>query len=337
MVPKFLGQQLLTAEPGIGEEAKIQRNTQAEILAILTAILTWSTELEGKDVMIVTDSSATQGNLLSGSSSDAHSQELVSLLAFVLSAKNIQVWVQWLPSKQNPGDPFSRPLTDQKEAFAIAKAIGAEWTPPIMPPTIVQSAHARGIAMQSSTGPSSWSTQDQLAFVAELGALDAKDLGKALLAAVRPLPEGQPILRLGYWKRTSQMCSATRHHPHLVRMLLHQAELFAPGKGISWMLILQDVPLKLPSVEHSTCHLRIDIDKNCLNISTQNDSGAMSVVACCPLASDRRLTVVLGSDKSPLPPVILMKLQRLGFSLRNVQPLEKVTVGKKGRPHQLRK
>ena len=56
MFPEFLGKQLLTAEPGPGEEPKIQRNTQAEIMAIVTGVLTWADQLKGKDLLIVTDS-----------------------------------------------------------------------------------------------------------------------------------------------------------------------------------------------------------------------------------------------------------------------------------------
>ena len=40
MIPEFLGKQLLTAEPWPGQELKIQRNTQAEIFAIVTGVLT---------------------------------------------------------------------------------------------------------------------------------------------------------------------------------------------------------------------------------------------------------------------------------------------------------
>ena len=126
MIPEFLGKQLLTAEPGPGLEPKIQRNTQAEILAIVTGIITWAESLKGKDLPIVTDSSATMGNILGGSSADAHSQELVAFLWFIIAAFEIHVWVEWLPSKQNPGDPFSRPLTHKKEAFDIVGHIDAE-------------------------------------------------------------------------------------------------------------------------------------------------------------------------------------------------------------------
>ena len=54
MISEFLGKQLLTAEPGRGEEPKIQRNTQAEILAIVTGILTRTGQSKGTELVIVT-------------------------------------------------------------------------------------------------------------------------------------------------------------------------------------------------------------------------------------------------------------------------------------------
>lgn len=119
MIPELLSKLFLTAEPGSNEDTKIQRNAQVEILAIVTGILTWTNVLKGEDVLIVTDSSATQGYLLGGSSPDAHLQELVAFLWYIITAFDIQVWVQWLPSEQNPGKPFSRPLTHKTEASEI--------------------------------------------------------------------------------------------------------------------------------------------------------------------------------------------------------------------------
>ena len=66
-------------------------------MAIVTGILTWTSELKGKDLLIVTDSFAMKGNLLGGSSSDAHSQELVAFLWYIIAAFEIQVWVERLP------------------------------------------------------------------------------------------------------------------------------------------------------------------------------------------------------------------------------------------------
>ena len=54
-------------------------------------MLTWSSCLKGTDLLVVTDSSATMGNLLKGSSSDAHSQELVAFWWFIVSAFEISV------------------------------------------------------------------------------------------------------------------------------------------------------------------------------------------------------------------------------------------------------
>ena len=146
----------------------------------------------------MTDSSATMGNMLGGSSSDAHSQELMAFLWFIIAAFEIRVWVEWLPSKQNPGDPFSRPLTHKKGAFEIVGHIDAEWSPPVLAPTVVQSPHAWEWAMSSKVDPALWSNSQQLKFVAELGALEPAELASALCAAVRAPPESAQVLQLGY-------------------------------------------------------------------------------------------------------------------------------------------
>ncbi len=75
VVPQHLAAQLLAIEDGrVG--ARAQRNTQAELLAVLVALLTWSEDLRGCELVIFDDSQAAEGNLLSGSATTAHSKEL---------------------------------------------------------------------------------------------------------------------------------------------------------------------------------------------------------------------------------------------------------------------
>ena len=42
--------------------------------------------------------------------------DIIWLLCVVYQLK---VWVKWIPGKQSPGDPFSRPTTHAKEARAL--------------------------------------------------------------------------------------------------------------------------------------------------------------------------------------------------------------------------
>ncbi len=72
MVPQHLAAQLLAIEDG-RVEAKVQRNTQTEFLAVLVALLAWSEELRGCELVIFDDSQAAEGNPLSGSATTAGS------------------------------------------------------------------------------------------------------------------------------------------------------------------------------------------------------------------------------------------------------------------------
>ena len=43
------------------------------------------------------------------------------VLLFLAAMYRIEIWVDWVPSKQNPGDPYSRPLTDKAAAEELDK------------------------------------------------------------------------------------------------------------------------------------------------------------------------------------------------------------------------
>ena len=107
-VPDHLAAQLLTATED--KLTKAQRNTQCKLLAILTAIMTWREELQGGTFLILSDSTASLGNLNSGTSADDHSQQIVAQTPYLMVVYRIEYWVDWVPGKQTPGDPYSRPL-----------------------------------------------------------------------------------------------------------------------------------------------------------------------------------------------------------------------------------
>ena len=116
MIPTNIQQELLQF---IVHDAKTQRNTQAELLAIIVAMLTWTQLLRGSDLVIYDDSSATIGCALSGSSADEHSKELVATIWLRFAHLQITVWfawVPWVPTETNPGDAPSRPKDPKKRA-----------------------------------------------------------------------------------------------------------------------------------------------------------------------------------------------------------------------------
>ncbi len=134
MVPQHLAAQLLAIEDG-RVEAKVQRNTQTELLAVLVALLTWSEELRGCELVIFDDSQAAEGNLLSGSATTAHSKELLGTIWLVAATLRVRVWVTRIPGRVNPGDPFSRPLEPAKqlEAAHLVRLTGASVDAPVFP------------------------------------------------------------------------------------------------------------------------------------------------------------------------------------------------------------
>ena len=123
-LPDHLTAQLLTATDEL--LTKEQRNTQCELLAILAAILTWREELQGGTLLILSDSTAALGNLVSGSSVDDHNQQIVAQLLYLMVVHRIEFWVDWVPGKQNLGDPYSRPLTNSEDAKKLDELLHAK-------------------------------------------------------------------------------------------------------------------------------------------------------------------------------------------------------------------
>ena len=109
MVPEHLAFQLLSMQEG--HKKKEQRNTQAELLAVLMAILMWHDDLQGQSLLILTESTAALNNCREGTAADQQSRDLVSTILFLGSVFRIHIWFAWVFSKQNPGDPYSRPKT----------------------------------------------------------------------------------------------------------------------------------------------------------------------------------------------------------------------------------
>ena len=172
--------------------------------------------------------------------------------------------------------------------------------------------------MSSKTDLALWSSSQQLEFVSELGALEQTELAAALCAAVHAPPKGAGALQLGYWPRRGSVVSTTIYFPHLVHTILHQAELYAPGKGICWIVVIQR---EAPSTPKDVLkHVRINVQDGFVSIAVANKHGTLIVCAKAPFVTQRRFTVFAGSLRNPLAPVVLRNLQKAGFSLRHVQP-----------------
>ena len=123
MVPQHLAYIFLSMQEE--DKEKRQRNTQAELLAILMSILMWHDDLRGNSLLILTDSTAALENVKAGVSSDQQSSDIVAHIQFFAMIYKIHFWFDWVPSKQNPGDPYSRPSTCGEEAKELDKLLGA--------------------------------------------------------------------------------------------------------------------------------------------------------------------------------------------------------------------
>jgi len=80
MIPPHLSYVLLSMQEE--DKEKRQRNTQAELLAILMAILMWHDDLRGNSLLILTDSTAALENVKAGVSSHQQSRDIVAHIQF---------------------------------------------------------------------------------------------------------------------------------------------------------------------------------------------------------------------------------------------------------------
>ena len=131
MIPDHIASQLLTS--GIAMADKVQRNTQAELLAVLTTILTWREELTGSCLLILGDSTSSETNLRKCTAGNQHSRNIVAQIHLLCTVYRVWLWYDWVPSKQNPGDPYSRPLTDAEMARELDRRCAAQRKQPLLP------------------------------------------------------------------------------------------------------------------------------------------------------------------------------------------------------------
>ena len=104
----------------------------------------------------------------------------------------------------------------------------------------------------------------------------------------------------------------------MVQIILRQAELYAPGRGLCWIVVLQK---EAPSSPKDVLkHVRIDVQDGFVSIAVVNKYGTWIVCAKVPFLTQRQFTVFAGSLRNPLAPVVLRNLQKAEFCLRHVQP-----------------
>ena len=103
-----------------------------------------------------------------------------------------------------------------------------------------------------------------------------------------------------------------------MQITLRQAELYAPGRDLCWIVVLQK---EAPSCPKDVLkQVRIDVRDGSVSIAVVNKHGTWIVCAKAPFLTQWQFTVFAGSLRNPLAPVVLRNLQKAGFSLRHVQP-----------------
>ena len=182
-VPAGLRHELLR----LGKE---QRNTQAELLAVLMLLLSKPAELRGTLLEIWEDNTAALYNILSGSAGDEQSRELVAAIWMIAAALRVHIWIGYVPSESNSSDPFSRPteVAKQREAAELAQLFQLRATEPVLPASIRAKPAVWAAAVGAASKPGAW--RDRAAQTRRKGLVGAAthfhaDLTRVLCAAFR--------------------------------------------------------------------------------------------------------------------------------------------------------
>jgi len=224
-VPDHVAARLLTATDE--QLTKEQRNTQCELLAILAAILTWREELQGATLLILSDLTAALGNLTSGSSADDHSQQIVAQMLYLMLVHRIEFWVDWVPGKQNPGDPYSRPLTNSEDAKKLDELLQARRCAPQLPTSLRAGPTAWREFLKQETKPSTWTSTTKFQVMAGLGVIQPQEVASMLLETFKDLK--QEVVTTGYWPKRDV---TNMWYPHVSTIVQGICDAVAPTEGI---------------------------------------------------------------------------------------------------------
>ena len=308
MLPHYLRKQLRTS--ATGEEEKQQRNTQAELLAILVVLLTWGQLLQGCSLVIATDSSAAEGNLLNGSAGDPHSQWIITHIWLLIVVFDIQVYVVWIPSKQNPGDPFSRPTTAALERGHLVKVFGIKVDTPRTPSQIKAEPERWLEAMNT---PLPWSATQRAHFMANFGVTKPEMVREVLETMIKP--EGAQVIRLGFFPRhqkTGQGVSAlTSHHPELVRLFLTQCKMYLGTNAITAIVVEQDIQRKINIMRNPM--LQMTFKDKWIHIQRWRGQSWQQLATYQVPSSTRCMRVTCGTDSDFVNPSTRLQLRAAGF------------------------
>ena len=185
----------------------------------------WCDDLQGQSLLILTDSTAALNNCKEGTAANQQSRDLVSTIIFWGSIFRIHIWFDWVPSKQNPGDPYSRPKTGKKEIAELDARMNAIQFEAVWLSFIRAGFTVWRTVLQSKNQPKTRSISTQVEMLVELGVARQEEFALALLYSVNP--DKARVLRLGHWPQFRP----TQETPH-IRFSLQLTKLLTNLAGV---------------------------------------------------------------------------------------------------------
>ena len=308
-VPDHLAAQLLTATES--KLTKAQRNTQCELLAMLAAILTWREELQGATLLILSDSTASLGNLHSGTSADDHSQQIIGQILYLMVIYKIQYWEDWVPGKQNPGDPYSRPLTNAKDAKKLDELLKAKRCAPQLPTSLRAGPTAWREFLKQKKKPSEWNNSIKFQVMAGLGVIQPQEVAEMLVETFRD--HKQPFVTTGYWPKRDR---TETWYPHMNAVIQNLCDAIAPTEGISCIKV--ELGTSNSSKTPAKVVMAIRITGTRVFIGRWNGNGYNTILKADFNSKGMQMTLHAGRASETIPASNRPKLLIAGFSLRNI-------------------
>ena len=103
MVPHYLRHYLMCEQEL--PTAKKQRNTQAELFAILMALLMFHEDLKGNSLLVLTDSTAALHIAREGVAADQQNRDTVAHIHFFAHIHRVHLWFDCVPASRTLGIP----------------------------------------------------------------------------------------------------------------------------------------------------------------------------------------------------------------------------------------
>ena len=141
---------------------KRQRNTQAELLAVLMLMLTLPEQLRGRHLVLYEDNQGALHNMLAGSAADPQSRDLSAAIWLVAAVLRVTIWIEYIPSESNPSDCFSRPAEEdkQREMRELTAEFGLQAAAPVLPATLRMEPEAWSAAIEAAQKPAAANERD---------------------------------------------------------------------------------------------------------------------------------------------------------------------------------